>query len=219
MTDVAARPIRVYLHVAGMGHAREVVRELAGQISASGLHDAAAALCCLVVGGPRFSLDYCLPPKWEVRICGELDDYEYPTLRWAWEQARARSAHLVCYAHTKSASKDDRRHRRYGEAWRRVMAHWTIERWREAATALVDAELAGPLLASAPYPHYSGNFWWARSEYLARLAAPAPDPAHGAAAARLNAEIWPLSGGGRAANLYALRRSLRADYNSEGYRR
>merc|ERR1719424_1237101 len=72
------------------------------------------------------------------------------------------------------------------EDWTRTMEHFTIVHWRAAIGAM---EHSGALTAGLelfPHPariarrrtgwkdvfHYSGNFWWARPTYLARL----PDP-------------------------------------------
>ena len=72
-------------------------------------------------------------------------------------------------------------------AWTRMLEHVTIERWRDAVSALDTpsrAHTAGPELCPGGMVrrcryqdetsvwHYRGNFWWATSEWLRRLPRP-----------------------------------------------
>lgn len=206
--------IHVFFHIAGINHAREICREIAGQVCGSGLYDVADTLNACIVGPPkRFSIDYCFWPRWCIKFNGDIEDYEYPTQRWAWERARQDPHSLILYIHTKSASKADGR-RRVGEGWRRIMAYHTIERWRECVEALAEFDTVGSLLTVDPYPHYSGNFFWSRASYMARL----PMPAARWPGDRLYAEEWLLSVPGKSKSMFQLAQGFRPTINRDLYR-
>ena len=72
--------------------------------------------------------------------------------------------------------------------WTRMLEHVTIEKWRDAVSALdtpSGADTAGPELCpggmvrrcryqdESSLWHYRGNFWWATSDWLRRLPRPA----------------------------------------------
>ena len=73
--------------------------------------------------------------------------------------------------HTKGASLADTPLQRAVNAWRKYMEYFNLERWRDCVEVLTEHETCGVELQSED-SHYSGNFWWATSEYIRRL----PDP-------------------------------------------
>lgn len=100
----------------------------------------------------------------------------------------------ILYLHTKGASHPQPTLQ--VADWRGLMVHFLVERHAEALAALDDADVAGCNLRDSPHRHFSGNFWWARADYLASLT-PVP------AGDRHEAEWWVLGGrGARAANLH-----------------
>lgn len=97
-----------------------------------------------------------------------------------WEQTTLSVLHdyakdndwFVFYAHTKGAWSNDELARQ----WRVSMTHATVHKWQECVDALTRVDAAGPywLLSDEPEHKehdyfFAGNFWWARSDYLARL--------------------------------------------------
>jgi hypothetical protein len=55
-------------------------------------------------------------------------------------------------------------------AWRRYMQYFNIEKWRDCVEKL-DAgyDAVGVDWRNDPWKHFSGNFWWARSDYIRKL--------------------------------------------------
>lgn len=53
--------------------------------------------------------------------------------------------------------------------WRKYIEWGCIERWRECIAALETNEAAGVNFNELPVKHYSGGFWWARSDYIRTL--------------------------------------------------
>jgi hypothetical protein len=79
---------------------------------------------------------------------------------------------VVLYAHTKGAwSRGE-----LARVWRVSMTHDVVTRWRECVDALDTVQAAGPFWLRSDMPEHSehahffgGNFWWARSDYVAAL--------------------------------------------------
>lgn len=181
----------VFLHVATMGSFwREVVSELCGEINGSGLYDRAASLNAVVVGGERWAKTPLTYQRWRVFEAGELWRYEYPTLQRLWRHARdetdGQRGHYL-YLHTKGVREENSR--RYRAMWRRWMSYYLVTRWRDSVTKLEDGfDVVGSLAIGEPMPHFAGNFWWARGDYLATL--PEPRPVEFGINERVWAEMW-----------------------------
>ncbi len=183
--------IRVFLHVAGMNHYREIVAELSGMINGSGLYDA-AELTAVTVG--TCDLSGLFGERWQTRGGGPLERFEFPTLRHLHAIAQTHPEDSFLYLHTKGASQPARRASR--DAWRRYMARCVITDWRQCVDLLGDHDTVGTEIRQPPKHanmHYAGNFWWARGDYLSRL--PQPVPKFVWKGERYAAETWLLDSG------------------------
>jgi hypothetical protein len=56
--------------------------------------------------------------------------------------------------------------------WRELMEYFLLDQWSKAVEALKTNDTVGVNNSTWPVPHYSGNFWWARSAYLRHLPNP-----------------------------------------------
>ncbi|MDB5312650.1 MAG: hypothetical protein JWO38_6852 [Gemmataceae bacterium] len=96
--------------------------------------------------------------------------YEQPTLQAAHAWARANPGGMVIYFHTKGVSARADEHKRQ---WRRVMQRYVVADWRENRARLAVADILGcAWQESVDYPHFCGNFWAARCDWLAGLDPP-----------------------------------------------
>lgn len=57
--------------------------------------------------------------------------------------------------------------------WRQYLNWGVLESWYRCIEALKIYDVAGVNYYSKPAPHFSGNFWWSKSDYIKKL----PDPA------------------------------------------
>lgn len=53
--------------------------------------------------------------------------------------------------------------------WRKYLEWGCIEQWKKCVDSLAQNEIAGVNYNEHPFKHYSGNFWWARSDYIKKL--------------------------------------------------
>jgi len=117
---------------------------------------------------------------------------EWETLKILWDFCQdLNEPWFVLYLHTKGVYRSGR----LSDDWRRMMLYFCVERWQETLSTFDDPTCLAvgcnlrnkrparrysqhfeshglDILKAPPMWHYSGNFWWARSEAICSL----PDP-------------------------------------------
>jgi len=170
-----------FFHIATIGAYQAVVDELMDCVMGSRLIDRLDGLYCGVCG-PH---DVRLPthPKIKAeRLRNDADKFEFPTMQVMHAHAKANPGEAVLYFHTKGVTHMDCPPI---QDWRRYMAYFNIELWQEPIARLEMADTAGVDFVvfhidttrctsnSITYYgrdlHYSGNFWWAKTDYLNTL--------------------------------------------------
>ena len=73
--------------------------------------------------------------------------------------------YYLYYMHSKGVTKKQE----YFEDWRNLCDHFTIEKWRISFELLNYYDCVGTNLKNFPKKHFSGNFWWTKSEHLNKL--------------------------------------------------
>jgi hypothetical protein len=119
------------------------------------------------------------------RVLDLFDELEVPVRVVAdsatgWEQVTLNKLRDFCqtddgavlYAHTKGAWSQSE----LARVWRVSMTHDVVTRWNECVHALEKVQAAGPFWLKSWEPEhvdhesfFAGNFWWARSDYVAGL--------------------------------------------------
>lgn len=100
-------------------------------------------------------------------VCDSATLWEYPSLMFMWTQVQeSKEPFHALYIHLKGLT-------RWGNAavddWRDFLNWSVIERWQDNVKALETHDTSGPNWQNDPWPHYSANFWWANSDYIAKL--------------------------------------------------
>jgi len=72
----------------------------------------------------------------------------------------------ILYMHTKGVTYDHPVLNKNVKGWVRYLDLYTIAHWEECIDALNLYDTAGPMYSPTPMEHYSGNFWWANSDYI-----------------------------------------------------
>lgn len=124
-----------------------------------------------------------------------LDKEERATLLLMKEWTDSQSGETpILYFHTKGATRPD-----YTvHLWSKFMEYYNIDKWRTALSILesgkvtygVNLKMTTADLFEKDYPHYSGNFWWARSSYIKTLDKDLLEDSN-----RWKGEFWIGSGG------------------------
>jgi hypothetical protein len=109
---------------------------------------------------------------------GALDDYEAPTHEYLQRYCNGFPQSLVYYFHSKGVTHPESPLKEKIIQWRVLMEQFLLTEWRDCVEALLDGNVAcGVNLQrvreyGAPWPHFSGNFWWARCDHINRLPPP-----------------------------------------------
>ncbi len=74
----------------------------------------------------------------------------------------------MLYLHTKGISYSHPNLKKNIDAWVRYLDLYVIYKWEECINGLKNNDVAGGCFISDT-PHFSGNFWWANSDYLKTL--------------------------------------------------
>jgi len=162
-----ARPA-VFYHIACMGNWEDVVIEQLDLLARVGLGDRVDGA---ILGTP-VQIRRCIDlAKQRGITLGmhfshlEMNHYEAPTLDALQNWARTHRRSAALYFHTKGVS-DPRGTGRI--AWRHLMQRHVIDRWRQNVEMLHAADAVGVGWYD-DHPHFCGNFWLARADWLASL--------------------------------------------------
>ncbi len=165
-------PLGVFYHVSCMGNWRKVVREQLRLCHHVGLAEVHVG----ITGSVRDILELrelagAVGVSVEFVSHGEdLGAYEGPTLRAVWKWACEHPSGAVLYFHTKGVSAPSSAHKKH---WRRLMGRQVISEWRRNLTSLRVHDVCGVSWQELPdFPHFTGNFWAARSDWVSHLQEP-----------------------------------------------
>jgi hypothetical protein len=163
--------IHGFMHVATLGHGEQIHLEQLDIIRKSGLYDATRKIQIGVVG--RNCRAYGDNDKLTIGYRSrQVEEHEFPTLRMLHTAAaKMNPDDHVWYLHTKGANSY--RPSQPGPlGWRKFMEYYVAQHWRFTRAALAGYDVAGVQFRPEPWPHFSGNFWWARAGYLQMLPVP-----------------------------------------------
>lgn len=196
MTQGCYMDTYIYIHTATIGRYKERLEQYINQIIDSGLYDYVKHIYINYVGDNEFHFDYqSLDINHKIsstNVSPHLDDFELPTQAKLYQFCKEHPDSKILYLHTKGI---------HGEInpciedWVTYMTYFAITKWKDCITYLDTYWTVGVDLRMDPTLHYSGNFWWSRSNHIADLPEPIdfsnleryPNPLH---SPRHNQEFW-----------------------------
>jgi hypothetical protein len=110
-----------------------------------------------------------MPDHIEIVIYDDNQE-ETKTLKWIRDYAKNNHGDYVLYFHTKGVVK----HSKPIEDWRNYMEYFAIDYWIDCIEKLKEGyDCCGVMWnTDTPigiHPHFSGNFWWATTDYINKL--------------------------------------------------
>jgi len=133
--------------------------------------------------------------------------YEFEALKLIKEICKIRNCNIF-YIHTKGAgispdnvefyhgSTDYNHLQLCVKDWRIFMENYLLFKHKGVINELKEYDVCGVNLVNSPHNHFSGNFWWSKSEYINTL----PDISELPLNFRWSAEFWIGSGDGKFKN-------------------
>lgn len=178
--------IHLYYHLCMLKHWKRVVRSMFAHIQQnSHFSNTISNIYIGVVGwffaGEKQLLqilqDLNIPSSKIEIICREesMTEYERPTLRKLRDNARIlrdrNEAHEIrcLYMHSKGVSHDDPNTIRAINSWTDTMMYYLIDQFHVCLQVLEQHDVCGTMFRYAPEPHFSGNFWICRCDYLPKI--------------------------------------------------
>lgn len=158
----------VFYHVACMGRERDwkaVVSEQVRELSNAGL---LPNVRCCVLGRDK-DVDWVAERLNVVWSAADLKLYETPTLQKLWEWSHQNPSAAVMYMHTKGVSKPNCI---LAAAVRHVASEVLIRETASCVELLTTNDVVGLNWTEGFPDHFSGNFWFARCDWINSLLSP-----------------------------------------------
>lgn len=158
--------VKVFLHIATMGEYQRIGNELINEIVSSGLLSNCDELNISIVGDGEFN-----HPYEDVKIkkyrTGQINEYEFPTLQMIEDAINDSNENIkILYLNSLGVTDDSI----YKKSWRSYLTYFNVVKFNECIKSLDNGyDVCGVDWRTDPIPHYSGNFWWANSNYLKTL--------------------------------------------------
>lgn len=201
-----------FMHVCMINNWLEIITEQLEIMKDSGLYDEMRVLNVGAVGNEENlrTLQSFVKRNRKLDIAvysDNLSAYEFHTLRFLKDVVDRGTNFYGFYIHTKGVSYPGHHGGKY---WRDYMNHYNLREWKECVRHLhIGYETCGVKYINKKWPaHYSGNFFWFKSEYAKTLLP--VDKMN--LKDRFNAEMWICSGKAIAATLC----QDFVDYNTQG---
>jgi hypothetical protein len=149
---------------------RDVFLKLYTNIKTSGLYDKIKGIKCNVLTTNNNDLLFFADlDKLEViGVNNNLNLYETPTINLLYEHA-FREEFYVLYMHTKGVKHNNTS--KNVNDWINYLIYFNVSKHDDCIKSLSDYDTVGVnLYIGNMYPtHYSGNFWWSKSEYIRKM--------------------------------------------------
>ena len=207
---------KIFIHVATLNNYKEIVDGFICLIKSSGLFDIVEDIEICINGDYQY-----FSPEHKVtinRVCDNYLSFEFPTLERIVEFCKSNNEYNILYLHTKGVSTPTTN--KCVTDWVNYMLYFLVEKHDECLKKLETHSCCGVDYTEEYSRHYSGNFWWANSDYIKTLDYPRNLPL--VLSERHKAEFWICSGEGKHHNMFSsniniLERHL-TEFNESNYR-
>lgn len=161
----------IYIHVCCINNWKDVFNKLICKIKDSGLYEIVDEIRCnvLIEDSNQDELnDILKDPKIIFKTSYDTKAFEVPTINWLYEDSKTEDF-KVLYLHTKGIRHYNRPSEKYVKDWVDYLIYFNIEQYKVCLEKLDEYDTVGVDLVSEHVTHYSGNFWWSKSEYIRGL--------------------------------------------------
>ena len=162
----------------------EVLDSLILQIKTSGLIDSLDYIIINNIGNP---IDKTYGEKIHIiNYSANVKLFEIPTIRLISDFASQFRDVKLLYMHTKGISYTKNTQNKNVIDWTNYMSYFMIDKYEDCLEKLNQYDAVGCNYLTAPRKHFSGNFWWANTNYIQNIST-------GELQERHDAEWWILS--------------------------
>jgi hypothetical protein len=154
----------IYVHVCCINNYKEVFMYLIQCIKDSGLYDDIQEIRCCILG----EYDPAIFTDEKIKIHAVSPDislYEVFTINRLYEDCKTEDMNVL-YLHTKGITKPNNL---CILQWVQYLCYFNIYKYKNCLEMLYGHDTVGVNLYREGTVHYSGNFWWATSNYIRTL--------------------------------------------------
>lgn len=146
-----------------IGNYINIINSQIQKIVESGLYDNSDKILCFVCN----VTDECIEilSKYDKFVVISTDDNLYEKFAINNFKKYISGDYYLYYIHSKSVTRNEECY----NDWRDLCDHFTINKWRLSIELLQYYDCVGTNLKNFPKKHYSGNFWWSKSEHINKL--------------------------------------------------
>lgn len=166
----------IFFHVYLKNEFSHILLSKFKKFKASGLYDRADKIYLTLFGDIERHQEFLsdlkdLYSKIEYAVIANKEfNNEADTLNFMLKKAESYEKNTpMLYVHTKGVSHSHPILKKNINAWVRYLDLFTINKWEECLESLKDNDAAGGLYEASHPKHFSGNFFWANSEYIKSL--------------------------------------------------
>ena len=161
--------IAIFIHSSNLSYCKERIYQFLDKINASGLINIVNIYICFVGEILPFNFDH-INNIHTIHVSSNVNDYELPTLQYIYNFSLFNKDYYILYLHTKGVGKELNQ---CIEDQIEYMLYFNICKWKDCIKKMESGCLTvGVDLLESPMLHYSGNFWWAKSDYISSLPSP-----------------------------------------------
>jgi hypothetical protein len=158
----------IYFHVCCLNTWKDIFKQLIAHLKESGLYSKVTEIRCNVLTTNNQDIYRLSEYDPKIKIIGasnNLNLFETPTLNLLYEHSQAEDFNVL-YIHTKGV-----RHTNNPciTDWVKYLTYFNIYRHDICMEELANYDAVGVNLQDEPRLHFSGNFWWSKSQYIRKL--------------------------------------------------
>ena len=164
---IKTRPIYGVYFICCIGNYYDILQNQIHKLIESGLYNQTNQILCFVCNQRKECLDL-LAKYNKMNVISTTENlYEKFAINnyKKYLQGNGNGNYYLFYMHTKGVSKSGK----CFDDWRNVCDYFTIYKWRLSIELLNFYDCVGTNLKNYPKKHFSGNFWWSKSEHLCKL--------------------------------------------------
>lgn len=169
--------INIFWHICAMNNWREIVEDQISTLEKSGLLSECEKVHVTFLGDNIDDISWLIKDKIKIRNFSEnLKHYEKICLNDLRDWCQLNDSY-VFYFHSKGVSKPEFKENIW--EWRKMMEYFLVNNYEKCINLLSSYDVLGISLCDAGTSakindethkfHFSGNFWWSKTDYLKKL--------------------------------------------------
>lgn len=155
-----------FYHSAIMNNYQVINDQVLNDVLESGLLDDLDKLYICSLGSPEYKSKIKSDKIEHITVGTHIREYEFPTLKKVQEKAKSEKCYIMYFSNLGVGHSN----MPTAKSWRDLISHFCVKNYKNCWKDLDEGfDVSGGEWCDLPLPHYSGTWWWAKSEYINSL--------------------------------------------------